>query len=70
MLLVPADTLATPVPFYGKGLGGPSCTHFQFFGLVLCGLRDDLVFFIFLYQLWLYPTDKTRPNEYGIAYEK
>ena len=24
MLLVPADTLATPVPFYGKGLGGPS----------------------------------------------
>ena len=25
MLLVPADTLATPVPFYGKGLGGPLC---------------------------------------------
>ena len=33
-------------------------------------LRDDVVFFIFLYQRWLYPTDKTRPNEYGIAYEK
>ena len=33
-------------------------------------LRDDLVFFIYLYQMWLYPIDKTRPNEYGIAYEQ
>lgn len=33
-------------------------------------LRDDLVFFVYLYQRWLYPVDKTRPNEFGIAYEK
>lgn len=33
-------------------------------------LRDDLVFFVYLYQMWLYPIDKTRPNEYGIAYEQ
>jgi len=32
-------------------------------------LRDDLVFFIFLYQLYLYPVDKKRANEYGFAYE-
>ena len=28
-------------------------------------LRDDLVFFIYLYQRYLYPTDKTRANEFG-----
>ena len=33
-------------------------------------LRDDLVFLIFLYQRWLYPVDKRRANEYGIAYER
>lgn len=27
--------------------------------------RDDIVFFIFLYQRWIYPVDKTRMNEYG-----
>ena len=27
------------------------------------------VFFIFLYQLYLYPVDKKRANEYGFAYE-
>jgi len=32
-------------------------------------LRDDLVFFIYLYQLYLYPVDKKRTNEYGFAYE-
>jgi len=32
--------------------------------------RDDIVFFCFLYQLWLYPVDKTRPNEYGYSYEE
>merc|ERR1711965_1160188 len=32
-------------------------------------LRDDVVFFCFLYQRYLYPVDKTRANEYGIAYE-
>ena len=33
-------------------------------------LRDDVIFVIFLYQLYLYPVDKTRANEYGIAYER
>jgi hypothetical protein len=37
MLLVPADTLATPVPFNGKGLGGPSYT--LFFAAVFFVLR-------------------------------
>ena len=32
-------------------------------------LRDDAVFVVFLIQRWLYPVDKTRANEYGIAYE-
>ena len=32
-------------------------------------LRDDLVFFVYLYQRYLYPVDKKRPNEFGIAYE-
>ncbi len=29
--------------------------------------RDDVVFLIQLYQRWLYPIDKTRPNEFGQA---
>ena len=33
-------------------------------------LRDDVVFFVFLWQRYLYPVDKTRANEYGIAYER
>ena len=33
-------------------------------------LRDDLVFVIFLYQMYLYPVDLKRVNEYGIAYEE
>ncbi len=32
-------------------------------------LRDDVVFLIYLYQRYLYPVDKTRPNEYGFVYE-
>ena len=32
-------------------------------------LRDDLVFAILLYQRHIYPTDKTRANEYGRTYE-
>ena len=28
-------------------------------------LRDDFIFLIYLYQRWLYGTDKTRANEYG-----
>jgi len=27
--------------------------------------RDDLVFFVYLYQRWLYPVDKSRPQEGG-----
>jgi hypothetical protein len=25
----------------------------------------DIIFFIFLYQRWIYPVDKTRVNEFG-----
>lgn len=32
--------------------------------------RDDIVFFCYLYQRWLYPVDKTRPNEYGAVYDE
>jgi len=28
-------------------------------------LRDDVVFFVFLYQWWTYGMDETRANEYG-----
>eukprot|EP00696_Hemimastix_kukwesjijk_P015269 gnl/Hemi2/3452_TR1199_c0_g1_i1.p1 gnl/Hemi2/3452_TR1199_c0_g1~~gnl/Hemi2/3452_TR1199_c0_g1_i1.p1 ORF type:complete len:634 (-),score=89.39 gnl/Hemi2/3452_TR1199_c0_g1_i1:91-1833(-) len=27
--------------------------------------RDDIIFFIFLYQRWIYPVDPNRANEYG-----
>jgi len=27
--------------------------------------RDDIIFFIYLYQRWIYPVDKTRINEFG-----
>ncbi len=33
-------------------------------------LRDDAVFLVYMYQRYLYPVDKTRANEYGIAYER
>merc|ERR1719312_896079 len=32
-------------------------------------LRDDIIFFIFLYQRWLYPVDPTRVNEFGTSEE-
>jgi hypothetical protein len=32
-------------------------------------LRDDVVFFIYLYQRWIYPIDKKRVNEFGRAYD-
>lgn len=35
----------------------------------LATMRDDVVFFIFLYQRYLYPTDYTRANEFGYSYE-
>merc|ERR1719209_1119080 len=31
--------------------------------------RDDIVFFIFLYQRYIYKEDKTRVNEYGYSAE-
>ncbi|XP_075224777.1 putative lipid scramblase CLPTM1 [Lycorma delicatula] len=31
--------------------------------------RDDIVFFIFLYQRWIYKTDLTRVNEFGYSGE-
>ena len=31
-------------------------------------LRDDIVFFILLYQSYLYPVDKSRPDEYGYVH--
>lgn len=31
----------------------------------LACFRDDIIFFVFLYQLYLYPVDKTRRNEFG-----
>ena len=27
--------------------------------------RDDIIFFIMLYQRYIYPVDKSRPNEFG-----
>ena len=36
----------------------------------LACLRDDVVFFVYLYQRWIYPEDKTRMNEYGQVGEK
>ena len=30
--------------------------------------RDDLIFLIFLYQRYIYPIDKKRPNEFGCAH--
>ena len=31
----------------------------------LACLRDDAVFFVYLYQRWIYPEDKKRRNEFG-----
>lgn len=31
--------------------------------------RDDIVFFIFLYQRWIYKVDKKRVNEFGFSGE-
>jgi len=33
-------------------------------------LRDDLVFFVYLYQRWCFPVDKSRVNEYGMVYSE
>ena len=31
--------------------------------------RDDIIFFIYLYQRWIYPVDKSRKNEFGASAE-
>jgi hypothetical protein len=31
----------------------------------LATLRDDVIFFIYLYQTWIYRTDYARVNEFG-----
>jgi hypothetical protein len=36
----------------------------------LACFRDDIVFFIYLYQRYLYPVDKTRVNEFGETFEE
>ena len=40
------------------------------FIILLGTLRDDLIFFIYLYQKWIYPTDMKRTNEFGITGEQ
>lgn len=35
----------------------------------LACFRDDVIFFIYLYQRYVYRVDKTRPNEYGLIPE-
>jgi hypothetical protein len=32
-------------------------------------LRDDAIFLVFVYQWWIYPADKSRPNEFGFQYD-
>lgn len=36
----------------------------------LACFRDDIVFFIYLYQRWIYPVDKKRRNEFGLTGEE
>ena len=36
----------------------------------LACFRDDIVFFCYLYQRWLYPVDKSRVNEFGTTGEE
>jgi hypothetical protein len=33
-------------------------------------LRDDVIFFGYLWQRWIYGVDKSRVNEFGRAYEE
>lgn len=35
----------------------------------LAAFRDDVVFLVYLYQRYIYPVDKSRPNEYGQVLE-
>ena len=38
--------------------------------LSLVLFRDDIIFVIYLFQRWKYPTDMTRPNEYGQVFDE
>ena len=33
--------------------------------IITISLSPDIIFFIFLYQRWIYPVDKKRVNEFG-----
>lgn len=33
----------------------------------LATLRDDVIFFVYIYQAWAYKVDYTRVNEYGMG---
>lgn len=38
--------------------------------LLIHDLRTlDVVFVVYLYQMWIYPIDKGRPNEFGQSFE-
>ena len=37
--------------------------------LTICSRDLDIVFFVYLYQRWIYPIDKKRVNEYGMTGE-
>ena len=40
-----------------------NCTSLSFF------VQTDVIFFIYLYQKWIYPIDLTRVNEFGVSGE-
>ena len=54
---------------------GNWCNHSTYHSIILNidnkaylgTLRDDVIFFIYLYQKWIYPTDMKRTNEFGIT---
>lgn len=37
--------------------------------IIIIVIISDIVFFIFLYQRWIYKTDPTRVNEFGFSGE-
>jgi hypothetical protein len=51
------------------------CRSSDIVSRLLCSLhriavfRDDIIFFIYLYQRWIYPVDKARRNEFGSSAE-
>lgn len=60
-----SNKLLTLQPFYGVKLDLIAYT-----GVVIhITFISDIVFFIFLYQRWIYKTDPTRVNEFGFSGE-